>query len=214
MPRPDVFKRFSGAKGSGIFSGSRPLPWSRMVMIRSSPVRLKRQPHLLAGIVGVAVQDGVDGGLAHGHGNPHDLVIVEARFGRDSAGCLLGAVDGLQRRIQRIGDPLFGHGKKFMSTVFEPDSEPETSPSDASGHRDCLTVTGKPCVSANAVVCPSAVQMSTRESASALSAAITASVSAFGGPGKKACMDSSALLEYSRYYAEFCADRTAGHAGT
>src|SRR6478609_6635189 len=38
MPRPDVFKRFSGARGSGIFSRSSPLPWSRMVITRLPPV--------------------------------------------------------------------------------------------------------------------------------------------------------------------------------
>src|SRR5512140_2582258 len=39
MPRPEVFSRFSGANGSGIFAGSSPLPSSRMVIIRSSPER-------------------------------------------------------------------------------------------------------------------------------------------------------------------------------
>src|SRR5215468_10515439 len=41
MPRPEVFNRFSGASGSGILAGSRPLPWSRIVMTRSLEVRSK-----------------------------------------------------------------------------------------------------------------------------------------------------------------------------
>src|ERR1700722_8279416 len=49
MPRPDVFNRFSGARGSGIFSGSRPLPWSRMVITRFSPIRSKARLTFLPG---------------------------------------------------------------------------------------------------------------------------------------------------------------------
>ena len=74
---------------------------------------LEFQADFFAGIVGIAMQHGVDRSFPHRHGDSHDLVIVEARFGSNPAGCLLGAVDGLQRRIQRVGDPLFGHGKKF-----------------------------------------------------------------------------------------------------
>jgi ABC-type uncharacterized transport system YnjBCD ATPase subunit len=38
MPRPDCFNRFSGARGSGMSSGSSPLPSSRMVTVRVSLV--------------------------------------------------------------------------------------------------------------------------------------------------------------------------------
>src|ERR1039457_5604458 len=37
IPRPDCFIRFSGARGSGTSSGSRPLPSSPMVIINSRP---------------------------------------------------------------------------------------------------------------------------------------------------------------------------------
>ena len=49
MPRPEVFSRFSGASGSGILLRSRPLPWSRMVMTRSLPVRSKSRVTFLPG---------------------------------------------------------------------------------------------------------------------------------------------------------------------
>src|SRR5216683_3959888 len=41
IPRPDVLSRFSGANGFGILLKSMPLPWSRIMMTRSSAVRSK-----------------------------------------------------------------------------------------------------------------------------------------------------------------------------
>ena len=67
---------------------------------------------------------GVDGSLTHRHRDPHDLIFLKARLSRDPRGCLLCVVDGLQRRIQRIGDPLFGHGKDFMNKAADPKSVP------------------------------------------------------------------------------------------
>src|SRR6202022_2723236 len=97
-------------------------------------------------------------GLPHSHGDPHDLVIVEAGFGCNPAGCLLGAVDGLQRRIQRIGDPLFGHGKDFRYKLVDP----AISPAPRFCRWCLLSHDGKRAVAANAVVCPYAPEMSTR----------------------------------------------------
>src|SRR6185436_9501314 len=39
LPSPEVFIRFSGAKGSGMFFTSSPLPWSRITITRSFGVR-------------------------------------------------------------------------------------------------------------------------------------------------------------------------------
>jgi hypothetical protein len=33
---------------------------------------------------------------------------------------LLGAIDGLQRRIKRVGDPQLGHGKVFVNRPANP----------------------------------------------------------------------------------------------
>src|SRR6266568_3169702 len=49
IPRPDVFKRFSGASGSGIFAMSKPLPSSRIVITRSSVVRSNSNSTFFAG---------------------------------------------------------------------------------------------------------------------------------------------------------------------
>lgn len=44
-------------------------------------VVLKAGGDVLGGVVVVAVEDGVNGGLAHGHGEAESLVFVEARLG-------------------------------------------------------------------------------------------------------------------------------------
>src|ERR1019366_8194129 len=49
IPRPDCFIRFSGASGSGTSAGSRPFPWSVMVMISCRPFCSKVKFTLLAG---------------------------------------------------------------------------------------------------------------------------------------------------------------------
>ena len=49
MPRPDVFNRFSGARGSGILLRSSPVPWSRMVITRSLAGPLKIELYFFAG---------------------------------------------------------------------------------------------------------------------------------------------------------------------
>jgi hypothetical protein len=68
MPRPVPRSRFSGARGSGSVSGIEPLPWSAMVNHQRRAGVLKADGDLLGGVVFVAVQHGVDGGLAHRHG--------------------------------------------------------------------------------------------------------------------------------------------------
>ena len=75
---------------------------------------LKFQFDLLLGIVGIAVQHGVDCRLAHGHGNLHDLIFAKPALGGDAVRGLLRAVHGLQRRIQFVGEPVSAHKKRFQ----------------------------------------------------------------------------------------------------
>src|SRR6266496_1921287 len=49
IPRPEVLSKFSGARGLGILLRSIPRPWSRMVMIRSLPVRSKARMTFFSG---------------------------------------------------------------------------------------------------------------------------------------------------------------------
>src|SRR6185369_3788078 len=96
-----------------------------------------------------------------------------------------------------------------------------------------LAVARKHAVAANAVVCPSAPEMSTRSLIWACSAGVPpsavecltepfalhkqAGVARLSGRrdagATKPPVDSCSLVEYSRRHAEFCAYRTAGHAG-
>src|SRR5207244_11776591 len=41
IPRPDVFKRFAGAVGSGTLAGSNPSPWSFTSLSSARPAQLK-----------------------------------------------------------------------------------------------------------------------------------------------------------------------------
>src|SRR5579872_834485 len=49
IPRPEVLSRFSGARGLGILLRSIPLPWSRIVITRSPPVRSNASITFLSG---------------------------------------------------------------------------------------------------------------------------------------------------------------------
>ena len=73
---------FSGASGSATSSGSNPSPWSstRTTSSRGSVDRGEREldGHQLAGILAVAVLDGVDDRLAHSDADPVDGVLVQA----------------------------------------------------------------------------------------------------------------------------------------
>ena len=92
---------FSGARGSGRLVGSRPGPWSAMRMMRSSSVVSKEAVIGLGAVVGVAVDDGVDGGFADGHGDVGDGVLVET----GALGVLLGGpfdlVYAFERGVER-----------------------------------------------------------------------------------------------------------------
>ena len=65
-------------------------------MIRSLAGPLESQRHFFLRSIRVAMQDGIDGGLADRHGYLHDLVIAEAEFRGNTVGFLLGTVDRLQ----------------------------------------------------------------------------------------------------------------------
>ena len=78
MPRPEPRRRFSGASGSGMLSGSSPGPWSAMRMTSASDVVSKEANDVLIGVVGVSVKNGVNGGFAHRHGDMGHGVLVEA----------------------------------------------------------------------------------------------------------------------------------------
>ena len=82
MPRPLDLRRFSGARGSAISSGSKPSPWSSTRTISSPGSRRRREGeldgHQLVGVLAVAVLDRVDHRLAHGHADPVHAVFVEA----------------------------------------------------------------------------------------------------------------------------------------
>jgi hypothetical protein len=55
------------------------------------------------------MQYGIDRGLTHRHGNLHDLVVAKAGFNRNPSRRVFGTVDGFERRIQCVRDPLVGH---------------------------------------------------------------------------------------------------------
>ena len=77
-------------------------------------------------------------------------------FGRDSAGSFFGTVDGLQGRIERVGDPVCAHKCESVSKAEDSElRQPEhlaKYPAYRAGSSSL----------ANAVVCPSKPQLSTR----------------------------------------------------
>ncbi len=69
----------------------------------------KRECNFFIRVVGIAMQNCVNGAFSHRHGDLHDLLFVKASLGRHAARRLLGIVHRLQRRIERIGDAVCGH---------------------------------------------------------------------------------------------------------
>ena len=131
MPRPVPRRRFSGASGSGSVSGSRPLPWSAMVNHQRFAGVFKAGGDLLGGVVFVAVEDGVDGGLAHGHGDVEALVLIQAGLGGQFLGGGFHLADALhggterepQRScsgcVQRVMSPPLPEQEWRRSSAFE-----------------------------------------------------------------------------------------------
>ena len=68
------------------------------------------------------MQDRVDGGFAHSHGDLHDVVVGKSSLGCQVAGRSFGVVDGLQCRIECEGDPLLVHGQQVIG--YRDDSGP------------------------------------------------------------------------------------------
>ena len=82
MPRPLDLRRFSGARGSATSSGSKPSPSSQHADDQLARIGRRGEGeldgHQLVGMLAVAVLDGVDHRLAHGHADPVHAVFVEA----------------------------------------------------------------------------------------------------------------------------------------
>ncbi len=64
----------------------------------------KRNRDALAGIVGVAVEYGVDGGFAHGHADAEGFVLIYAGLAGDLFGGLFDFVDTVKRGCKRVCD--------------------------------------------------------------------------------------------------------------
>ena len=73
-----------------------------MRMTRSSEVVSKDAVMCLFRIVGISVQDGVDGRLPHRHGDVGNRVLVEAGALGILLGRLLNLVDTVQGRVQGV----------------------------------------------------------------------------------------------------------------
>ena len=69
-----------------------------MRMMRASELASKEAVTCFGGVVGVAVEDGVDGGLAYRHGDVGGGVFVEAGAGGEVFGGLLDLVDAGEGR--------------------------------------------------------------------------------------------------------------------
>src|ERR1035438_4030180 len=71
-------------------------------------IGLKRGGDLLGRVVGIAVEDGVDSGLAHGHGDVGDGVFVETGARREALSGVFDSVNTLQRGGKCQGNTACG----------------------------------------------------------------------------------------------------------
>ena len=87
MPRPLLLSTFSGAQQSGSVEGSKPPPSSltRMAMPGGVSVVQRREldVHALGLVIAVPVLDRIDHRLAHGHADPVDRLVIQARLPAD-----------------------------------------------------------------------------------------------------------------------------------
>ena len=91
-----------------------------MVKTRALPVFSRLTAIFLGGIVLVAVQHGVDGGLAHRHGHVEALVLVEAGLGRPvlSAAASTSPTLSMVELSEKLSRPSLGALTGFVIRLF------------------------------------------------------------------------------------------------
>src|SRR5450631_2329548 len=65
---------------------------------------LKGSGDVFFGVVGVAMEDGVDGAFADSHADAEDLILIEAGALSHLLGGLLEAIDAIQGRVEGVAD--------------------------------------------------------------------------------------------------------------
>ena len=99
---------FSGARGSGMVVGVETRALVGDADNESVGIGLEGCGDVLFRVVGVAVEDGVDGRLADCHGNVGDGIFVESGAGGEVFGGSLYLVHAIERGTQRERDAACG----------------------------------------------------------------------------------------------------------